>query len=185
MAQADKDTVINLTNHAYFNLAGQGIGNVLGHELTLHAEEMTEVDEALIPTGAMVPLKGTVLDFSAPKTLQQVLDEGDACPPVRQVNGLDFNFCIPGTGMRECAMLRDPESGRTMTVVTDQPGIQVYSGQGLNVTGKGGVHYGAFAGIALETQHYPDSPNHPAFPSTLLMAGDTFMSTTQYAFMVE
>ncbi|MCI5771875.1 MAG: galactose mutarotase [Clostridiales bacterium] len=185
MAQADKDTVINLTNHAYFNLAGQGIGNVLGHELTLHAEEMTEVDEALIPTGAMVPLKGTVLDFSAPKTLQQVLDEGGACPPVRQVNGLDFNFCIPGTGMRECAMLRDPESGRTMTVVTDQPGIQVYSGQGLNVTGKGGVHYGAFAGIALETQHYPDSPNHPAFPSTLLMAGDTFMSTTQYAFMVE
>lgn len=185
MAMSDKDTVVNLTNHAYFNLAGQGVGDTRQHELTVHAAEMTEVDEELIPTGNFVALSGTALDLTTPKTLQSLLDQKENCAPIKQVDGLDFNFCIAGSGLRECAVLRDPESKRTMHVLTTEPGLQIYTGQGLKLTGKGGASYGAFSGIAMETQHYPDSPNHDNFPTTTLLAGDTYMSTTQYKFTVE
>lgn len=185
MAQSDKDTVINMTNHAYFNLAGQDGPDTRNHEILVHADEITEVDQELIPTGRFLSLKGIALDLNQFKSLESLLAAQEACPPIKQVNGLDFNFCIPGEGLRECAVLRDPASGRTMHVKTTEPGLQIYTGQGLDMTGKGGKHYGAFAGIAMETQHYPDSPNHAHFPTTTLKAGDTYMTTTRYQFTVE
>lgn len=187
MAQSDKDTVVNMTNHAYFNLAGEGNGNTLGHEIAVYADTTTEVDGELIPTGKILPLEGTLLDLNTPVKLGTLVEKQDECAPIKQVNGLDFNFCLRGEEnmLKECALLRDPESKRTMHVLTTEPGIQIYTGQGLNMTGKGGKAYGAFAGIAMETQHYPDSPNHDNFPTTTLKAGDILKSETRYLFTVE
>lgn len=182
LAQSDKDTVVNLTNHTYFNLAGEG--DVLGHQLTLHADYVTDVDKELIPTGEMLAVAGTPLDFNAPMTIGAGVARRAECRLVDEADGYDANFVLRGEGMKEAGVLYDEKSGREMRVTTTEPGIQIYSGQGLNLRGKGGAHYGAFAGVAMETQHYPDSPNRPAFPTTTVRAGETYQSTTIYAFSV-
>ena len=131
-------------------------------------------------------MSGTLLDLTCGRSLKEILARAEESAYVRQVNGLDFNYCLSDDpGLKVAAKLSDPESGREMTVFTTEPAIQAYSGQGLDTDGHGGALYGPFAGIALETQHYPDSPNHPEFPTTVLKAGDTFASLTAYRFSVQ
>lgn len=180
LGQCDQDTVVNLTNHAYFNLAGKGA--MLNHTLRVNSSCVTDVDEGLIPTGEMLDVAGTPLDLRSGPVIGERIARKNEHRLLAGVNGFDCNFVLNGEGLREAAVLSDPESGRTMTVLTTEPGIQVYSGQGLHMTGRGGAEYGPYAGVALETQHYPDSPNHPSFPTTTLKAGETFESTTIYAF---
>ena len=183
LAMSEADTVVNMTNHSYFNLAGDG--DILGHTLQINSDFVTDVDGELIPTGEMLPVSGTPLDFNQPMKIGDGYARRKECRLVDEANGYDVNFVLRGEGMKEAAVLCHEESGRVMRVYTTEPGIQVYSGQGLDQTGHDGQHYGAFAGVALETQHYPDSPNRPEFPSTFLKAGDTYQSTTVYAFEVK
>lgn len=183
LAQADKDTIINLTNHAYFNLAGEG--TMLRHVLKVNADCVTDVDAGLIPTGEMLDVTGTPLDLRQGAVIGERIERKKEHRLLQGVNGFDCNYVLKGEGLKEAGVLCDPESGRVMTVLTTEPGMQVYSGQGLSTTGRGGAEYGPYAGVALETQHFPDSPNKPAFPTTILKAGDTFESTTVYAFSVE
>ena len=184
-AVSDKDTVINLTNHAYWNLSGMKDATMLDEVLTVRSTLSTEVDGGLIPTGKVLDISGTAMDLSAGTTVRSVLARAEECAYVKMVNGLDFNYCLEGEGMREAASLKDPASGRVMRVLTTEPAIQAYSGQGLDTKGHGGLAYGPFAGVALETQHYPDSPNHPEFPTTTLLKGETFLSETRYCFTTE
>lgn len=181
-AVSDADTVINFTNHAYFNLAGEG--DTLAHLLKIEADEITEVDEELIPTGWFAQIKETPYDLRSFKSHRDCLKERRNHPAFDRADGFDVNYVINGEGFRLAATVREPNSRREMTVETDQPGIQLYSGQGLKATGKGGAAYGPYAGIALETQHHPDSVNQPAFESTVLRKGETFCSETVYAFGV-
>lgn len=183
LAISEQDTIVNMTNHAYFNLAGQG--DILSHTLQIHSDYVTDVDQELIPTGEFMAVAGTPLDFNEPMKVGDGVARRKECRLVDEAEGYDVNYVIRGEGLREAAVLRDEKSGRTMRVLTTEPGLQIYSGQGLNLTGHGGAAYGAFAGIALETQHYPDSPNQPHFPSTVLKAGDTYQTTTVYAFSAE
>lgn len=183
LAQSDKDTVCNLTNHAFFNLSGHG--DILGHKLQVNAGRVTDVDGELIPTGEYLDVTGTLLDMREGKKIGDCVAKKDECRLLKEANGFDANFVLDGSGMQEAATLSDPESGRVMKVFTTEPGLQVYSGQGLDLTGRGGVHYGAYAGVALETQHFPDSPHFPQFPSTTLAAGDTYQTVTVYAFSAE
>lgn len=180
LAETDKKTVVNLTNHAYFNLSGSG--DILNHQVTILADKTTETNKQLIPTGNFTDVTGTPMDMRLGRTIADGIAQRAVCLEIDNVNGYDFNYCVPGEGFREMARVYDEKSGRTMRVFSDQPGIQLYTGQGLNQTGKGGVHYGAYAGLALETQHYADSPNHSNFPSTVLNPGELFKSVTVYAF---
>ena len=182
LAETDKDTVVNFTNHSYFNLAGKG--DILHQKIRINAPEITETDDLLIPTGRFQKVEGTPLDLQKETTVAAGLACRANCHEIDNVDGYDFNYCVPGEGVREMAVLYDENSGRRMRVLSDQPGIQLYTGQGLDITGHGGMHYGKFAGLALETQHYADSPNHDNFPSTVLHPGETFKSTTMYAFDV-
>jgi aldose 1-epimerase len=180
-ATTDAPTVVNLTNHAYFNLAGAG--DVLGHELRLNATRSTVPDRDLIPTGEIAAVKGTPLDFTTMKPIGRDLA---ALQAEGLVNGYDHNYVIdhatPGA-LTLAAELHDPASGRTMRVLTTEPGMQLYTGNYLKgVAGRKGATYGPQAGVCFETQHYPDSPNHPHFPSVTLRPGETFRSTTVFAF---
>ena len=170
-ATTDNDTIVNLTNHSYFNLACGG--DILGHELMLRASGFTPVSDDLIPTGEIQSVDGTQMDFRTGR----VIGNG----------GYDHNFVLDDWNdgvLRLVARLRDPQSGRVMEVLTTEPGIQFYSGNFLDgsLKGKGGVAYAQYAGLCLETQHFPDTPNHPNFPTTVLRAGQEYRQTTIYKF---
>ncbi len=184
-AETDRATLCNLTNHAYFNLDGHDAGTVEDLELQVFADYVNEVDPGLIPTGRLTPSKDVPYGFVKPTRIGDVLDGRQNDPALKGANGVDFNYCMGGDRENKvCAELYSPKTGRVMTVETDQPGVQVYTGQGLNETGRGGVHYGPYAGICLETQHYPDAIHQPQFHSIVLRPEDRYYTYTIYRFGV-
>jgi aldose 1-epimerase len=188
-ATTDAPTMVNFTQHTYFNLAGHDAGDILGHELEVDATYMTPVDEDSIPTGARRGVRGSAFDFTNKRLIGERI--GDDDEQLRIGGGYDHNFVLnrPLDAARTvppafAARLRDPASGRTLEIATTEPGLQVCTGNVLDRgrPGKGGYRYPRHAAVALETQHFPDSPNQPQFPSTVLRPGDEFLSTTVYRF---
>lgn len=184
-ATTDAPTVVNLTQHTYFNLAGMGGTDVLGHELRVKADEILELGEGSIPTGRRLSVSETPFDFRVPKPIGR--DIGAAHPQLTIAGGYDHTWILTRIGNEPDIVMSEPSSGRCLEIHTTEPGVQVYTGNNLDgsVAGKAGERYAKHSGVALETQHFPDSPNQPDFPSTVLRPGETFQSKTVFRFPMQ
>jgi aldose 1-epimerase len=183
-ATTDRPTHVNLTNHSYFNLAGASWGDILDHEVSIDADRFTPVDAELIPTGEIREVAGTPMDFRRPVAIGTRIDDGDE--QLRFGSGYDHNFVLNGDvgSLARAARASDPSTGRVLEVLTTEPGVQLYTANFLDgsLIGKGGAVYGRRCAFCLETQHFPDSPNRPEFPSTVLRRGEVYETTTVYRF---